>query len=136
MTILRKSRLITLVFSLTWFCMSLSFSFGAECICCNPHKIQGKCNQITHSEESCLEIKCIFKDCQCHCISCDNFPDQEMLPQKEYFKTYEKNKLLVLKIGKSCSYDFIIERNTDYYQNSPFPVKYPSLFLINSLFLL
>jgi len=135
MTIFRKSRIITLVFSATWLIMSLSYAIGAECMCCNPHKIQGKCNQITHNGESCLDIKCIFKDCQCYCISYDKSSHQDVLSQKEHNKL-GGNQPSLFKQGVSDNDTSIIEGKIVRYQHNKFLRKYLSILLIKSSFLL
>jgi hypothetical protein len=136
MTLMRKSRIITLVFTVTWILMSLSFSFGAECLCCNHSESKSECCEKTYAEECCLDIKHLSKDCQCRCISCGNVNPDDLLPKKEYVNSLGKDQLSAFKQISSDSYISLIEHDIVCCHHTAFPLKYPSLFLINSSFLL
>ena len=136
MTIFRKSRIITLVFSIAWLLMSLSYSFGAECLCCNHSESKSECCEKTHVKECCLDIKHLSKDCQCQCISCGNLTYNDLLQRKEYVNTLWKDQLSALQQVSSDIHTSLLNHNIVYYQYNTFPLKYPSLFLINSSFLL
>ena len=136
MNIFRKSRLITLVFSLTWLLISLSYTFGAECLCCNHSEPKNECYEKRHATDCCLDLINISKDCQCQCISCGNLVPNVVLQRKEYINTFKKDPLSTLRQVPSDSLISIIEQNIVHYHCNTFPLKYPSLFLINSSFLL
>ena len=136
MTFIRKSRIITLFFSVTWLFMSLSYSFGAECLCCNHSESKSKCCEKTHAKECCLDVKHLSKDCQCQCISCGNASRNDLLPKKEYLTTWGKDQLSALKQVPPDSHISLIEHDSVCCHHTTFPLKYPSLFLINSSFLL
>ena len=136
MTIFRKSRIITLFFSVTWLFMSLSYSFGAECLCCNHSESKSKCCEKTHAKECCLDVKHLSKDCQCQCISCGNVSRNDLLSKKEYVNTLWKDQLSALKHLPSDSHISLIEQDSVYHHSTAFPLKYPSLFLFNSSLLL
>ena len=136
MNIFRKSRLITLVFSLTWLLISLSYTFGAECLCCNHSEPKNECYEKRHATDCCLDLINISKDCQCQCISCGNLVPNVVLQRKEYINTLDKYQFSALTQTPSDNHLPIIEQDIAYYQHNTFPLKYPSLFLINSSFLL
>jgi len=136
MTFMRKSRIITFIFSVTWLVMSLSYSFGAECLCCDHSESKSECCDKTHAKECCLDVKHLSKDCQCQCISCGNVSRNDLLPKKEYVNTLRKDQLSALKQISSDSYISLIEQDIVCCHLTAFPRKYPSLFLINSSFLL
>ena len=136
MTFMRKSRIITLVFTVTWLLMSLSYSFGTECLCCNHSKPESKCCEKTNPKECCLDVKHLSKDCQCQCISCGNVSPNDLLPKKEYVNTLWKDQLSALKQVPTDNYISLIEHDIVCCHHPTFPLKYPSLFLINSSFLL
>ena len=136
MTFMRKSRIITLVFSVIWLLMSLSYSFGAECLCCNHSESKSECCDKTHPEECSLDRKHLSNDCQCQCISCGNLSHNDLLPKKEYVNTLGKDQLSALKQISSHSYISLIEQGIVCCHHTAFPLKYPSLFLINASFLL
>ncbi len=136
MTFMRKSRIITFIFSVTWFLTSLSYSFGAECLCCNHGETKRECCDKTHAEECCLDLNHLSKDCRCQCISCGNLSHNDLLPKKEYVNTLGKDQLPALKQSSSHSYISLIEQDSVRCHQTAFSLKYPSLFLINSSFLL
>ena len=136
MNILRKSRLITILFSAIWLLMCFSYTFGAECLCCNHSEPKVECCEKTHATECYLDIKHQSKDCQCQCISCGNLVPNDVLQRKEYINTLDKDQFSALTQTPSGNHLPIIEQDIVYYQHNAFPLKYPSLFLINSSFLL
>jgi len=136
MTTFRRSRIITLIFSATWLLISLSYSFGAECLCCNHSEPKNRCCEKTHAVKCCLDLKHFSQDCQCQCISCGKLAPNDLLRRKEYINTFNSNQILTLEQVSSDSHIPVNEQNIAYYQYNSFPLKYPSLFLINSSFLL
>ena len=136
MTIFRRLRIITLIFSATWLLMFLSYAFGAECLCCNHSASNGECCAKTHSKECCLDVKNLSQDCQCQCTSCGKLIPNDLLRRKEYINTFGSNQTLTLEQVSSDSHIPVNEQNIAYCQYNSFPLKYPSLFLINSSFLL
>jgi hypothetical protein len=136
MTLMRKSRIITFIFSVSWLLMSLSYSFGAECLCCNHSDSTSECCKKTHAKECCSDVKHISKDCQCQCISCGNVSYNDLLPKKEYITTSGNDQLSALKQVPPDSHISLIEHDIVCFHHTAFHLKYPSLFLINSSFLL
>jgi hypothetical protein len=136
MTLMRKSRIITFIFSVSWLLMSLSYSFGAECLCCNHSDSTSECCKKTHAKECCSDVKHISKDCQCQCISCGNVSYNDLLPKKEYITTSGNDQPSALKQAPPDSHISILGQPIAYCHHTAFPLKYPSLFLINSSFLL
>ena len=136
MTFIRKSRIITLLLSVTWLLMSLSYTFGTECLCCNHNESKSDCCKKTHAQECCTDLKHLSKDCQCQCISCGNVSPNDLLPKKEYVNTLWKDQLSALKHVPSDSHISLIEQDSVYHHSTALPLKYPSLFLINSSLLL
>ena len=136
MAFMRKSRIITFIFSVNCLVIFLSYSFWAECFCCNHSESKSKCCDKIHAEECRLDINQLSKDCQCQCISCGNLSHNDLLPKKKYVNTLGKNQLLALKQVPPDSYISLIEPGIVCWHHTTFPLKYPSLFLINSSFLL
>ena len=136
MTFMRRSRIIKLCFSITWFMMSLSYLFGAECLCCNHNEPTSECCTKTHAKQCCLDVKYLSKDCQCQCISCGNLSPNHLLSEKEYANTLGKDQLSALKQVPPDCHISVIGQVISYVHPTAFPLKYPSLFLINSSFLL
>jgi len=119
-----------------WFLSSLSYTFGTECRCCQPHKIPGQCNEITTNEKSCLEIQCLFKDSPCQCISTGTFNHHHILPQKEYNTKLSKNRLSVFT--RLLSLNSISIDKGPLLQHPPATFSFPCTprFLLNASFLL
>ena len=136
MSIVRRSKIITSIFSVSWILMSLSFAVGAECFCCNHSEFKTECCEKTHVIECCSGLKNLSKDCQCKCISCGKLEPNDLLRRKEYINTFGCDQILTLEQVPSDSHIPVNEQNFAYYQYNSFPLKYPSLFLINSSFLL
>ena len=136
MTCIRKSRIITLLLSVTWLLMSLSYTFGTECLCCNHSESKSECCEKKDTKECCLDLKHLSKNCQCKCIPCGNVSTNDLLPKKEYVNTWGKDQLSSLKHVPPDSYISLIEHDIVCCHHTAFPLKYPSLFLINSAFLL
>ena len=136
MTCIRKSRIITLLLSVTWLLMSLSYTFGTECLCCNHSEPKSECCAKTHAKKCCLDIKHPSKDCQCQCISCGNVSPNDILPKNEYINTLCRDQLSPFQQISSIRHISLVNHNIVYYHYNAFPLKYPSLFLINSSFLL
>jgi hypothetical protein len=137
MNIFRKSRLISLVFSVAWLLMSLSYTFGTECLCCNHSEPKSECCEKTHATECCLDLKHPSNDCQCECFSCGkSLPNDDLLKRKEYINTFGNDQLSALEQIPSYIHISVNKQNIVYYQSSTSPLKSPSLFLINSSFLL
>lgn len=136
MAIFRKSPLIILVFSGIWLLISLPYTIGAECSCCNHNEFKCICNEKTNHQNYCLDLKSPSKNCQCHCISCGDSNYNDFLPEKEYINTSGKDQLPFSKQVSSDGYYFLVDQNVINYQNNEFPVKYLSLFLVNASFLL
>lgn len=132
----RKSKLITIIFSAIWLLLCFSYTFGAECLCCNHSEPKVECCEKTHATECCLDIKHQSKDCQCKCFSCGNFSRNDILLKKEYRNIPGKDQLPALAKVSSDRHFSRIEQHIVYYKHNAFPLKYPSLFLINSSFLL
>ena len=136
MTFIRKARIITFIFSFTWVIMCLSYSFGATCLCCNHNESKSDCCKKTHANECCSDVNHLSQDRKCHCISCGNVSNNDLLPKKEYPTTWGKDQLASLKQVPSDNYISLIEHDSVCCHHTAFPLKYPSLFLINSSFLL
>ena len=136
MTFIRKSRIITLLFSVTWLLMSLSYTFGTECVCCNHSEPKSECCKKTHVKECCLDSKHFSQNCQCKCFSCGNLVHNELLPKKEYTTARGDDHPSALEQIPSYSHISVNEQNIAYYQYNNLPLKFPSFFLINSSFLL
>ena len=135
MTIFRKSRIITLIFSATWLLISLSYAFGLECLCCNHSEYKTECCEKTHVTECCLDLKHFSQDCQCQCISCGKSVPNDLLLTKEYINTFGNDQLSTLAQIPSNNHIPVNEQIVCFHHNI-FPLKYPSLFLIKSSFLL
>lgn len=136
MKLLKISPFKTFVITSLWFLFSVLYTFGAECKCCKPHKIQGKCNEIAYTEKSCLDIKCLFKDSPCQCISPGTFNHHHILPQKEYSTKLTRNQLSVFTHLLSSSSICIDEGPILQSPIKTFSFKYTPQFLTNSSFLL
>ena len=136
MTCIRKSRIITLLLSVTWLLMSLSYVLGKECLCCNHSTFKSNCCEKVDTKKCCLDLKHLSKDCQCQCIACGNASSNDLLPKKEYVNTLGKEQLSPLKQTPPDSHISLTKQDSFYYHHNTFPLKYPSLFLINSSFLM
>ena len=136
MAFMRKSRIITYIFSVTWVIMSLSYSFGATCLCSNHNESKSDCCKKTHAKECCSDLKHLSKKCQCQCISCGNVSNNELLPEKEYLTTWGNDQLSALKHVPPDCHISVIGQVIAYGHHTALPLKYPSLFLINASFLL
>lgn len=136
MKLFKISPLKTFVITSLWLLFSLSYTFGTECRCCNPHKIPGKCNEINATEKSCLDIKCLFKDSPCQCISPGTFNHHHILPQKEYKTQLTKKPL--------SAFTHLLSLNSICIDDGPLLLPPPTTFsftctpqfLINASFLL
>ena len=136
MNIFRKSKIQTSIFSAIWLVLSLSYAYGAQCLCCDHSEPKSNCCAKTHVKECCPDSKHPSKDCQCDCISCGNFSRNDLLRPNEYIKTFGNDQLSAFEEIPSTSHFFILEQDIVCFQYNTFPLKYPSLFLINSSFLL
>jgi hypothetical protein len=136
MNIVRRSKTIILMLIAGWLLMSLLTPFGGECLCCNYTNSEKECCAKTHAKECCLDGKNISQNCQCHCISCGQSATNELLPSKEYINTFGLDQLSTIEHVPSDNHISINEQNSACYHFNTFPLKYPSLFLINSSFLL
>ena len=136
MTFIRKSRIITLLLSVTWLIMSLSYTCGTECLCCNHSEYKSNCCEKVVTKECCLDLKHLYKDCQCVCISCGRVSSNDLLPEKEYTNTLGKDQVSPFQKTSSISRISLVKHSIVHYYDNAFPLKYPSLFLINASFLL
>ena len=136
MTICTRSKKITLFFSIIWLIMSFSFASWAECLCCNHNEPHKECCEKTHARECHLELNHVSQDCQYQCISCGKLGPYDLLRRKEYINTFGNDQFSVLKQIPFDSHIHVNQQDITFYQHNTFPLKYPSLFLINSSFLL
>ena len=136
MKILRKSKQKTFIFSASWLLMSFCYTCWAECLFCNYGDFRTECCDKTHAEECFLDTTSLSQACQCQCISFGNFSRNELLRRRECINSFRTDQQFVLKQVPFDCHFFIIEQNIVCYQNNTPLLRYPSLFLINSSFLL
>ena len=136
MTLMRRSRIIKLCFSIAWFMMSLSYLFGAECLCCSHTENHVKHHEKTDAEKCCSPLDDFSEKCQCQCISCSKSKDEEIVTQEKFISSFEKDELAVLSQLSSDTITSISEQKETHYQHTTFPLKFLSLYLIKESFLL
>ena len=90
----------------------------------------------THAEKCCSPLDDFSKKCQCQCIACDKSRDQEIVSQKKFISSFEKDELAGLSQLSSATISSIREQKETHYQHTTFPLKFLSLYLIKESFLL
>lgn len=157
---LRKYPLITVIFLSAWLWTTFSYSMQAAC-CCFPQN-KCKCSEKRYAERLSLghnnhqEVKnhhqkvnhcypedtrnhqgenpCHQDDNHCSCIKCGN-SDTEEAVLKIYLTGKEKNQVLTLEqniLEKSV----LLKENIAVHLDNKTPLKFLSLFLLNSSFLI
>lgn len=133
---LGKSSLITVVFFVIWLLAAFSYSIQAECSCCSQKEYQCECSEKRHAGQLSFKSKGHHEDNHCSCIQCENFDAKETLSLKIYLTSLEKKQ--VLAFGQDISDETIPlpTENIATRLDNKSTLKFLSLFLLNSSFLL
>ena len=132
----RKSSLIVAAVSVMWLVTSLAYSMGNGCTCCSHNETHGKHHGKTHAEKCCSPLDDFSNNCQCECISCSNSRDNDIVSQRKFIPSFEKDELSGLTQLSSEVTNSLRDQGETDYQDTSFPLKFLSLYLIKASFLL
>ncbi len=132
----RKSSLIVVAVSVMWLFTSLAYSMGTRCMCCSHNETHGKHHGKTHAKNCCCPLDDFSNNCGCECVSCSNSRDNDIVSQKKFIPSFEKDELSGLTQLSSEPISSLNDQKETDYQYTSFPLKFLSLYLIKVSFLL
>ena len=132
----RKLSFIVAIVLVIWLVMSLAYSLGARCTCCNHNETHGKHHGKSHDEKCCSPLDDFSNNCECECISCSNSRDNDIVSQRKFITSFEKDELSGLTQLSSGPISSLNDQKETDYQYTSFPLKFLSLYLTKVSFLL
>jgi len=131
-----RSSFTVAAFLLIWLITSFSYSRGILCMCYSHNENHSKHQGKTHAEKCCSPLDDFSKQCQCQCISCGKSRDKEIVYQRKFISSFEKDKRAGLSQLSSDTLRSISAQNETHYQHTTSPPTFLSLYLIKESFLL